>query len=148
MTLRTMLAATALAFGATSATADPVLYECDVKDKRHGLTWVADKIAIVANDDGSVVVIDPVILQYNDNKPMQARVSTRTTSKLKLRWKIANARDSKNVLARFNYSAILNLKTLKIVVYADPVSFPQRFSGRGTCKIHTNANALKSLRLR
>lgn len=130
------------------AAASPIMYECDMTDKRQKLDWVADKIVIVVNDDGSVIVVDDVILHFNDNKPMQARVGSKTKNKLKLRWAIKNARDSQNVLVQFNYSSNLNLKTLKIVVYADPASFSQRWSGRGSCKIHTDAKALKSLRLR
>lgn len=109
-----------------------VLYECDLKTPNSN-GWVSPKMAIVFQDGGGTTVIDGVILNFV-GKPIPVRASKRGND-VRLTWTIANAEDDKGQsVPTFSYVAKLNMATSAISVTAKPVRFPQRFSGKGTCK--------------
>lgn len=109
-----------------------VLYECDLKTPNNN-GWVSPKMAIVFEDGGGTTVIDAVILNFVGN-PIPVRASKRGNN-ARLTWTIANAEDDKGQsVPTFSYVAQLNMATSAISVTANPVRFPQRFSGKGTCK--------------
>lgn len=112
-----------------------VLYACDITQKRQGVGWISDKLAIVVTQGGQVVVSDAVILRYNQ-QPMQVRVGRNTDRKLVIRWTLRNIVNAENqTTPAFEYSATLRKSTKEIAVYASPDGYPSRFSGKGTCAL-------------
>jgi len=112
-----------------------VLYDCDITEKRQGVGWISDKMAIVVMQNGRVVVSDAVILQFN-RQPMQVRVGRNTDRKLVIRWTLNNVVNGSNqTTPAFEYSATLKKATNEIAVYANPDGYPTRFSGKGRCTL-------------
>lgn len=129
--------AVCLTAGAAIA-APPVMYECSITEKRRKLGWISDTMAIVIDKDGKASVVDNVTLNFTGG-PVAAQMLRNTAEKLKVRWVVKGARDSENVrVAEFSYDAMLNKTTNAIAVYAIPLGFPNRFSGKGTCKVRTD----------
>jgi hypothetical protein len=121
----------------TPAMAAGVLYECDLDAKR-AKGWVSNKMAFIYEDNGTVTVVDSVLLHYVGN-PVEARARTKGDVS-RLNWTIAAATDSNGqFIPTFNYTAKLNLKTLSLSVSAKPARFPQRVSGKGSCVKRNNA---------
>lgn len=120
-----------------AATNRGVLYDCDITQKRDRLYWIADKIAIVVKLDGQVVVFDEVIMRFN-SRPMPARVTRETDSKLAIRWTLKDLTNSSNqYTSAFEYQATLNKNSNMISVFATPDGYPNRFSGTGQCTPRT-----------
>ena len=112
-----------------------VLYDCDITQKRQGVGWISEKIAIVVTQSCQVVVSDGIILRFN-RKPMQVRVGRNTDRKLVIRWTLKNVVNANNqTTPAFEYSATLSKATNEIAVYASPDGYPNRFSGKGTCAL-------------
>lgn len=124
----------AVVFGALftlPAMAAGVLYDCDLDAKR-AKGWVSNKMAFVFEDNGSVKVVDSVLLHYVGN-PVAARMR-KSGDVARLNWSISGAVDNaQQFIPTFSYTAKLNLKTLSLSVSAKPAYFPQRFSGKGSC---------------
>lgn len=127
------------------AMAAGVLYDCDLNSKRVN-GWVSQKMAFVFEDDGTVKVVDSVLLAFEIGA-VNTRVRT-SGDVARMHWNIAAATDSVGQkVPTFSYTAKLNLETLSLSVLAKPVGFPQRFSGKGTCVKHNNTKGFpKSLR--
>lgn len=138
MISRIGLAAAALVFSLVSASAAPLLYECDMNEKHRNQGWVADKIVFVVGDDGKVTVIDPVIQHFGQD-PMIAKVIRSNDKTLKVRWVLRDTTTATNQRTpRLDYDATINKKTNRIAVSAKPHGFPNRHSGKGSCKVRTN----------
>jgi hypothetical protein len=89
-------------------------------------------MAFVFEDNGSVKVVDGVLLHYVGN-PVAARVRKKGDV-ARLNWSMSGAVDSaQQFIPTFSYTAKLNLKTLNLSVLAKPVGFAQRFTGKGSC---------------
>lgn len=145
MITRNILAAALTVLG-VSASAAPVLFECDVTEKHRNLNWIEEKMVFVVAEDGKVTVIDPVIL-YFEKGPLNAKVIRNNDKSLKVRWRVHTDRDSKNQrVAHFDYDATINKKTNRIGVNANPANFPNRFSGKGNCKVRTDGKLPATLR--
>ncbi|KEJ90330.1 hypothetical protein [Sulfitobacter donghicola] len=131
--LRQSLIATLMVVSlAAPAAAKGVLYDCKLDAKR-AKGWVSPTMAIVFEDAGTVKVADGALLHYVGH-PVVARVR-KSGDVARLHWNIAGAHDHVGqVIPTFSYTAKLNLKTLGVSVLAKPVGFPQRFTGKGTCK--------------
>jgi len=115
------------------AQAKGVLYVCDITEKREGVGWIPNKMAIVVTQEGRVVVSDGIILRFN-RRPMQVRVSRDTDQKMVLRWTLKDAMKSRNwKRPAFDYSATLTKSNNSIAVYARPENSPNRFRGKGSC---------------
>lgn len=129
----------------TPAMAAGVLYDCDLNSKRAN-GWVSQKMAFVFEDDGTVKVVDSVLIGFEIG-PVNTRVR-KSGDVARLHWNIAAATDSVGQkVPTFSYTAKLNLETLSLSVLAKPVGFPQRFSGKGTCVKQNNTKGFpKSLR--
>ncbi|MEM1073261.1 MAG: hypothetical protein AAGI36_02335 [Pseudomonadota bacterium] len=67
------------------ASAKPTaLYDCTVTQKKKGVGWISNKVGIVLYNDGTAMVSDSVILQFN-NAPMRAQSVSETNKRIKLR---------------------------------------------------------------
>ena len=119
----------------TAASAQGVLYECDVTQKKKDLDWISDKVGIVVKADGHVMVTDAVILHFN-KRPMPATLVRDTPKRLDIRWTLTNTKDDRNQSTpHFDYTAQVNKKNMKFAIYGKPENFPNRFVGKGTCRV-------------
>lgn len=122
---------------ASAASAQGVLYDCDVTQKKRDLDWIPDKVAIVVSDTGQVSVSDPIILHFV-NRPIPAKVTRNNARKFHIRWTVENVVNSSNQSTPyFDYSAQINKKTLRFSIYASPENYPDRFTGKGSCVVRS-----------
>lgn len=126
-------AAAALMLSGTSAAAD-VLYECDITQRKKDVDWISPKVAFIMRDDGTAEVIDGIILAFVDG--VQRANLRRRGDRLIFNWSLSGLVDSaEQFVPKFAYRATLNTKDNTVVVRAKPASFPQQFSGKGSCKV-------------
>jgi hypothetical protein len=89
-------------------------------------------MAFVFEDNGSVKVVDGVLLHYVGN-PIPVRMR-KSGDVARMNWNLSAAVDNVGQrIPKFSYTAKLNLKTLNLSVLAKPVGFAQRFTGKGSC---------------
>ncbi|WP_298842700.1 hypothetical protein [uncultured Roseobacter sp.] len=119
------------------AVAGGYVYDCDIPSNRDRPGWIPAKMGIVLGEDGSVTVLDPIILQFHE-KPMQASVQRNDDRKLSIVWTLTNVENAdKQKAAQFSYTAQVNKKNNRISVSARPEGYSNRFHGRGKCVIRT-----------
>lgn len=118
---------------ATTAQAAGVLYDCDITKKQKKVEWISPKLILIFPEKGQPQVYDSIVLHFY-GKPVPVKV-TRRGDNLMARWTLKGVRDDQQQLApHFDYSAKINTKTTGVHVTANPVSYPNRWTGRGTCK--------------
>lgn len=126
-----------LTCAASAASAQSVLYECDMTQLKRGKGWISEKIAIVLHENGTASVSDSMVLRVS-SVPIAAESVRNTDKKLTVKWVIRNYTNSSNqTTPYFDYEATIR-KNGKISVYASPDGFPDRFSGTGTCAKRTS----------
>ena len=119
------------------ALASGYIYDCDIPSKRDRPGWIPEKINVVVQDNGSVIVVDPVILTFHE-KPMPARVQRNDDRRLSIYWRLDNTVSASNEVATtFSYTAKINKQKNTITVNATPEGYSNRFHGRGKCTIRT-----------
>ncbi|MFK7881343.1 hypothetical protein [Roseobacter sp.] len=122
---------------ASAASAQGVLYDCDVTEKKKNLGWISNKVAIVVAEDGQASVSDSVIL-YFAKRPMAAQVDRNNAKKLNVSWTLKNVVNAANqVTPYFDYTAQINKRNMRFSIYAQPENYPNRFSGKGSCTLRT-----------
>ncbi|MGJ8627640.1 MAG: hypothetical protein ACSHXB_11840 [Sulfitobacter sp.] len=132
------LHAVALVLLSSPALASPTVYDCNITEKHRKLNWITDKMAFVIGGNGQVKVFDGVISHY-EKKPMVANVVRLNEKSVKVRWKIRGTLSKTNQrTTSMNYEATINRKTNRVAVFAKPANFPNRFRGKGTCKVRTD----------
>lgn len=120
----------------TPAYAAEQFYECDLNAKR-SLGWVSEKMGFIFDGKGGVKVVDGIILHFLE-KHIAAK-ARKNGDNLRITWNIPAATDRVGQkIPSMGYIATLNTKSMAVSVVAKPISFPQRFSGKGTCKIRKN----------
>jgi hypothetical protein len=83
---------------------------------------------------GQAIVSDGLILYYNDEQPMQARVSEDTSRRLVLTWKV-RLTNSSGQAANMQFRAAYFRDSGAVVVRATPGGdYSDSFEGRGTCR--------------
>ena len=136
-------ASTALA----EAPKPPFIYDCDLNKgtRQHGL--VKERVAFVFAKDGSVSVVDPVILHFVEG-PVAGKFRLRG-EKTRVSWTV------KNVISRastsippLNYTATITDNGKDVRVRGSVSGTAQTEYGYGSCRVITNfkGNPLKHLR--
>jgi hypothetical protein len=138
---KTIVFAAFLSIGLAQGVAQPaaaagVLYECDITDRQKKVDWVSPKLAVILPEQGQAQVYDSIILNFV-GKPVPAKVRKRGDN-LIVSWSLKGLRDSnEQTVPTFEYTAKLNTKTNAVHLTANPTSYPNRWTGRGTCKQRT-----------
>lgn len=110
------------------------LYDCDMTDAESSRGWISSKVALVVADDGTVQVVDGVVLHFN-KKPMQTTVVRDNARRLIVKWSLDNARaDNGHSFGDFDYRASVNKATGQIELTAIPRNFDTGVRSAGTCK--------------
>ena len=130
--IKTSLCALALIGSAASAEVKPTLYVCTLGKGNAKNSWISESTAFIFNPDGSVQVLDGLIMHFF--KEAQDVKSKRRGQELRLNWSLGGMVDSKNTrVPQFRYNAKLNTKTLAVSISARPLGFENRYFGQGTC---------------
>jgi len=120
--------------GAASALEGPLFYECDITKRNKNVGWLSSKVGVIVTKSGQVLVTDSVIQNFFDG-PQPAKARTRG-KKLLVDWTLSNLKDSDGQIApKFAYRAAIDTTNNSVVLSANPVAFPQRWTGRGTCSL-------------
>ena len=133
MTLRNLvLSAIFLAFPTIS---QALILECTVPASNAGGGYITD-LYILQYDDasGQAIVSDGLILYFNNDQPMQAKVSEDTAKKLVLTWKVPMT-NSTGQTANMQFRAAYFKADKTLLVRAAPGGdYSNSFEGRGRCK--------------
>ena len=133
MTLRNLvLSSIFLAFPTIS---QALTLECTVPASNAGGGYITD-LYILQYDDasGQAIVSDGLILYFNNDQPMQARVSEDTAKKLVLTWKVQMT-NSTGQTANMQFRAAYFKADKTLLVRAAPGGdYSNSFEGRGRCK--------------
>jgi hypothetical protein len=137
MRLLTVLVASCLVTGGLagpSAAASGYLYDCDMADAVSSRGWISPKVAVVVPGDGTVKVVDALILYFN-KEPIEATVLRDNEKRLIVKWTLDNAKsDSGTSFANFDYRASIAKGSGKIELTATPRNFDTGMRSGGTCR--------------
>ena len=120
----------ALATAAAASTA-PEVYVCAIT-KSGG--FFADEIVFALQpDEMTGMVVDPLLLYYNDGRGREAVITERTDRKTVFRWELPmTSMSGQNAVMRFR--GVLQRPSLRFLVSAQPSGFQTIFTGRGRCQ--------------
>ena len=133
MTLRNLvLSSIFLAFPTIS---QALILECTVPASNAGGGYITD-LYILQYDDasGQAIVSDGLILYFNNDQPMQARVSEDTAKKLVLTWKVQMTNSTGQTANMQFRAAYLKADKTLLVRAAPGGDYSNSFEGRGRCK--------------
>jgi hypothetical protein len=117
-----------------SAAAAGFLYDCDMAGAERTRGWISPKIAIVVPGDGTVKVVDALILHFY-KEPMKATVLRDNKQRLIVKWTLDNAETDNGIsIANFDYRASIAKVTGKIELTAIPREFDTGIRSGGTCR--------------
>ena len=123
-----------LIVGAMPSLAANLRYECDITKRQKNVQWISPQLIVDIPQKGQPQVFDAVI-QHFIGKPVPAR-ATKRGADLVVRWSLKGLRDSaKQAIPAFNFTARINTETNAVRLMAKPTSFPNQWTGRGTCKL-------------
>ena len=123
-----------LALSAAQVAAAEQLYLCAVNDGQEDGNWIsADYAFVVDPETGMVVVSDPVILHFNKNQPIDAKLIAATPAKTVFTWSVL-ASNSAGQRTRMVYRAVLFTAGAEFSVLARPSGYDNSFSARGNCQ--------------
>ncbi len=119
--------------GSAAAANAGLLYDCNITDRNKNVGWLSPKVVVVLPDGARPQVYDNVVLNFY-GKPIPAKV-TRQSDTLIVRWNLKRAKDSEGqMVGDFAYTARINTKSNKVHLEDNPTQFPNRWTGRGSCK--------------
>ncbi|WP_425101291.1 hypothetical protein [Tropicibacter sp. S64] len=125
-------AATAL-FLANPGFASQFGYECQVREISGG-SYIPEVLFIGVDDQTKAVVVsDPVILYYNDRKPIAGRIKTDNAKRTTFAWDIRIKNDF-NQIATIQYRATYMKANGELNLSALPVGYADTFRGKGKCE--------------
>ncbi|MBO9464978.1 hypothetical protein J7443_07045 [Tropicibacter sp. R15_0] len=127
--------AAAVGFLATPALAKGFTYECKVADVRSQGYWLPEVLFIGHDIDNDVVIVsDPIILHYNDSQPIAGKLSVENKKRTTFSWSV-KVKTTRGQTAKINYRATYYKKDGSLSITATPLSYEERFNGRGTCEV-------------
>ncbi len=109
------------------------ILRCDLGETRHG--WVARSM-VLAHEPGAAeaIVADDLGLFFT-GKPSTARVTAESARRLRFTWSIPKVEDGHgNMVPAMIYRAALSRGGSDLRVWAEPLGYQVRFSGRGSCR--------------
>lgn len=130
-----ILVAAALALLAMVPAARATTYVCDLEPYTiYG--WIPPKVVLIVSEDGSRALVYDGNVARVYGEPIPASVKKRSKSSLQFAWKIKNLpTDRKTEKVNADYTAVLNLATMKMTmrVFTQANDFSPH--GGGTCAI-------------
>ena len=80
-----------------------------------------------------VVVSDPIVLHFNDRKPVDGRIAVDTDKRITFAWDY-RAKDKDGNRAKLTYQATWNKSSQEMRILAAAAGRPNQFQGKGRCK--------------
>ena len=122
-----------LALAATGATAETNIYKCTILNADG--SWIPETLQLSHDiDTGEVLVIDPLINHFNEQKPLSAAVSVENSKRTSYGWTLRSVRNSTGQYASaFSYRATIMKADGKLRISAKPQRYANRFTGSGRC---------------
>lgn len=120
---------------ASPSLSEALTLECRIIPSNAGGGYVTD-IYILQYDEasGQAIVSDALIMHYNDEQPMKAKVSEDTARKLVWTWRVQMT-NSTGQTANMQFRAAYFKGDKTVLVRAAPGGdYKNTFEGRGTCK--------------
>lgn len=133
MTFRSLfLSATLIAFPSLS---QALTLECNMASTNAGGGYVTDLYVLQYDDkSGDAIVADGLIMYYNKDQPMQAKVAQDNATKLVLTWSVQMT-NSSGQTANMQFRASYFKADKSLLVRAVPGGdYSDNFEGRGKCK--------------
>lgn len=110
------------------------MYLCAVDDGEDDGAWISTEYAFPVDLAAKrIAVSDPVILQFNKNKPADGKLVATTPAKTVVTWSVFTL-NSAGQRTKMAYRAVLFTEGSAFSVLAKPIGFSNSFSARGTCQ--------------
>jgi hypothetical protein len=123
----------AVFFAGPTLASEAFMYDCDMTVTERSLGWISPKIALVFAVDGSVKVVDAVVLHF-EGGPIEGTVLRNNASRAIVKWTVKGARaDNGTSFANFDYRASIAKKTGKMELSAIPREYDLGLRSAGTC---------------
>ncbi|MCK0150894.1 hypothetical protein MWU54_12715 [Marivita sp. S6314] len=109
-----------------------VTYTCELTSPQRK-AWIPD-ILFIGHDaeKGRVVISDPIVLHFNDRRPIEGRVSIDNAKRITFAWNYT-ATDSKGKRAKMLFRATWLKADQEMRITAMPAGYHTGFNGVGTC---------------
>ena len=132
MVLSRLLAAV-LSLSVSAVPAAATTLECKLPVTGAGGGYITG-LYYIQHEEGSpeAIVSDEVIMYYNNEQPMTARVSADTDVKLVFTWNVQMTNSGQ--MTRMQYRAAWFRKNGLLTIRAKPGGYSNSFEGRGTCR--------------
>ena len=132
MTLRSLALSTLLF--AIPSISQALTLECTLKPNANVLGVITERYVIQSDEgSGQAIVSDGIILYYNDNQPMAAKVSEDSARKLVVTWNVQMT-NSTGQMTKMQYRASWFKADGRVVIRAVPGGYTNDFEARGTCR--------------
>lgn len=125
-----------VALMATPLQAAVLVYQCQI-DTRSGKGWIPE-VVIVAHDPAAktVLVSDPIIFEFNDRKPLEAKVTVQNDRRLSFTWRFERFRaPTGQFVSSFVYRGTYVKARNRMVVSAKPLGYVDNLRGEGPCQV-------------
>ena len=115
----------------TAAVAQTEYYVCAItKTDRF---FPDEMVFAIDQEVGTAMVVDPIILYYNDGRGREAEITESTPKKIVFNWEMPMTNMSgQNAIMRFR--GVLQRPSLRVLVTAQPSGYDSVFKGRGRCQ--------------
>ena len=115
-----------------TASAEPLQLYCKLKSKPGD--WVMPDIYVLRGPKSGdpVLVLDGLIAETNNKKPLVARIEKETADRLVISWRVDGLSTTKKNI-KVQSSADLNKKSGAVQISANLIEYNQRSFARGTC---------------
>lgn len=108
--------------------------ECTIASTNAGGGYITELYVLQYDEaSGQAIVSDGLIMYYNNEQPMKAKVSEDTAKKLVLSWNVQMT-NSTGQMTKMQFRASYFKNNKSITVRAVPGGYANDFEGRGKCK--------------
>ena len=116
------------------ASAAGLLYECDMTNTKNNRGWTSAKLAFVLPGDGSVKVIDGIIMHFL-GKPLAGKILRESKTHVHVKWTLKDIRsDNGTAFSNVDYKAVVTKSSGRIRLNAKPRHFDIGLHDEGRCE--------------
>lgn len=108
--------------------------DCALKPNPNILGAIGERYVIQSDEgSGQAIVSDGVILHYNGNQPIAAKVSEDSAKKLVVTWNLKMTNNT-GQMTKMQYRATWFKADGRVIIRAVPSGYSNDFEARGSCK--------------
>lgn len=128
-----LVMATIVGMSPSYAKASGVLYECDLPEFKRASGWVSPKVALVLPGDGSVSVVDAVILDVH-RTAFSGTIVRENANRLIVKWTLNDLKTiSGRSFANFDYRMSISKLSGNMELTANPRELTSGLRSNGSC---------------